>query len=767
MIRYQANPAALPFLSSAVISAGLALFAWRRRKIATAPAFAAMMAGQMAWALGVGLELLSVDLPTKILCLDLTIVGKVSVPVGLLVFVLRYTGHQRWLIRRTLVLVCILPSTTILLHWTNRWHHLFWKRLEVAPIDGFLRSMGPYGPWFWVHVAYCYALMALSVVLLARSLLKMTGVYRRQVILIFFGALAPWVVNAIYLAGFGPYPRLDLTATVFCLTGLIIVPGLLRYRILDLIPVARGAVVQGMREAVVVLDLLGRIIDLNLSAQRLLGQPAAEVLGSDAARTFRAWPALVERLENLAEGAFEAFGSGSYRGLFYEISVTQLSKLEQVAGWVIVIRDISERKRAEQERARLIEEQMARAEAEATSQAKDRFLAVLSHELRTPLTPVLALTTAMLDDPSTPVELRPTFDAIRRNIELEARLIDDLLDLNRVSRGMLQLHREVVDAHAMVRQALAICRGDIRGKELQVGLDLAAGVHVVEADPTRLLQVFWNLIKNAVKFTPPGGSLAIRSLNSPVSDAGSGSPRLILEVSDTGIGIEPPLLPRIFDAFVQGEVAPGRRLGGLGLGLAISRSIIEAHDGHLSATSGGPGCGATFRVELATTAAAPVAEIQPRASVPDGGQPNRQVRILLVEDNEETLKFLALILGQLRYRVRTADSLTKALEAVAAEDFDLVISDIELGDGSGLELMRTIQSSRPIPGIAFSGFGSEEDIAQSRAVGFSLHLTKPVDVRTLTWAIKEVTPTASSAEGAGLSQGRPATVSGGRASWRQ
>src|SRR5262249_21392498 len=150
-------------------------------------------------------------------------------------------------------------------------------------------------------------------------------------------------------------------------------------------------------------------------------------------------------------------------------------------------------------------------------------------------------------DPSTPPELRPTFDAIRRSIELEARLIDDLLDLNRVSRGKLELHPEVVDAHAMVRQALETCLGDTRGKRLQVGLDLAAGGHVVEADPTRLLQVFWNLIKNAVKFTPPGGSLVIRSRNAPAADVGPGPPRLVIEVTDTGVGIEPSLLPRIFD----------------------------------------------------------------------------------------------------------------------------------------------------------------------------------------------------------------------------
>ncbi|HWE38611.1 MAG TPA: histidine kinase N-terminal 7TM domain-containing protein [Isosphaeraceae bacterium] len=746
---YQANPTALPFLNAAVISAGLAAYAWQRRRVATAPAFAAMMAGETAWALGMGIELLAADPRTKALGMDLTIVGKVIVPVGLLMFTLGYTGLQAWVTRRTVVLTCALPLTTVLLHWTNPWHHLFWKRLRVVASDGYLRAFGEYGPWFWVHAAYCYALMALSIFLLARAFLQMTGVYRRQVALILFGAAAPWVVNAAYIAGLGPYRDLDLTATVFCLTGLAIVPGLLRYRILDLIPVARDAVVQGMREVVLVLDPMGRVVDLNLAAQRLLGRRAAEVVGGDAGRAFRDWPELVGRLAGLEEGTFEAAGAACDGGTLYEVGVTRLDDRGRGVGSVVVLRDISERRRAERERECRIEEQVARSEAEAAGRAKDRFLAALSHELRTPLTPALALATALLDDPSTPEGLRTALEAIRRNIELEARLIDDLLDVNRLGRGLVRLDREAVDVHALIEQALGICRADLLGKGLRVVTDLAADARVVDADPTRLLQVFWNLIKNAVKFTPPGGSLAVRSWNVAAADEAHGPPVLVVEVSDTGIGIEPALLPRVFEPFVQGEAAAGRRLGGLGLGLAIGRSVVEAHGGRIEAASAGPGRGSTFRVELPTTAAAPVAETQPRVEARNGGPPGRRARVLLAEDNEDTRTFLALILRQQGYQVRAAASLAQALEAAAAEEFDLVVSDIELGDGSGLELLGTIRATRPTPGVALSGFGSEDDVARSLAVGFSTHLTKPVDVRRLTAAIEEIM------QPAGLAATRP------------
>jgi PAS domain S-box-containing protein len=749
-MRYQANPAALPVLNAALITAGLAFYAWRRRKIPTAIAFAAMMAGETAWALGVGLELLFADLPTKVRCLDLAIVGKNSVPVGLLAFVLSYTGLQKRGTGRTLVLACVFPAATILLHWTNSWHHLYWRRREVAWVGGYAQIEGTRGSWFWMNVGYNYAMMALSVALLALSLPRMTGVYRRQVVLILFGALAPWIVNAAYQAGFSPYPGVDLTATVFCLTGLAIVPGLLRYRILDLIPVARDAVVQGMREAVMVLDRLGRVIDLNPSAQRLLGHPAAEVLGTDAGRAFGAWPALAARLEGLAEGTFEVCGSGACVDRFHEVSVAQLSERGQAAGWVVVVRDISERKWAERERARLAEEQVARAEAEASGRAKDRFLAVLSHELRTPLTPVLMAVTALLDGDEAS-GLRPTLEMIRRNVELEARLIDDLLDVTRIGRGALHLESRTVDAHDATRQATQICRGEIDEGGVALDLDLAAEEHHVEGDPVRLQQIVWNLLKNATRFTPPGGAITVRSHNRTGPGAG-GRPGLVIEVADDGAGIGAEALPRIFEPFEQGETPPRPRTG-LGLGLAIGRSLAEAQGGRLTAASPGPGLGSTFVLELPTVPR-PTAGGPPPG--PAGPRPPRSasLRVLLVEDNTDTLGLLALVLRARGHEVTAAARLSEALRAAAERPFDLLISDIELPDGSGLDLMRRLHR-RGLRALAMSGYGSEEDVRMSLEAGFAEHLTKPVDLARLLAAVQRVSADvrAADAEGAGPAVG--------------
>ena len=404
---------------------------------------------------------------------------------------------------------------------------------------------------------------------------------------------------------------------------------------------------------------------------------------------------------------------------------------------VPLVEDLARRAGMAVDNARLYREaRKAREEAEAANRAKDRFLAVLSHELRTPLTPVLAEVSAMLDDPATPDSVRPILEMTRRNVELEARLIDDLLDLNRIVQGKLRLDRRVVDAHRLIRESLEICRSGVEAARLRVELSLVATRHHVNADAARLQQVTWNLIKNAVKFTPEGGFIAIRT-----RDEGD---RLVVEVADTGVGIEGKALARIFDAFDQGDGSITQRFGGLGLGLAIGRSLAEAHGGRLTASSPGLNQGATFRLDLPTVDAPSIQTEAAPSVAPPGDQEARPVgplRILLVEDNLDTLRVMArLLLGRGHVVVR-ADSVASALAAAEDGEFDLLVSDLGLPDGSGLDLIRGIRALRlgqTMPGIALSGYGLDDDIRRSQEAGFLEHLVKPVDFTALEAAIRRV-----------------------------
>ncbi|MGB9475890.1 MAG: HAMP domain-containing protein, partial [Candidatus Udaeobacter sp.] len=358
------------------------------------------------------------------------------------------------------------------------------------------------------------------------------------------------------------------------------------------------------------------------------------------------------------------------------------------------------------------------AEKARSNLAKDQFLAMLSHELRTPLTPVLASALALESQPELPEEIHDSLQMIRRNVELEARLIDDLLDLTRIDRGKVQLNIEVVDAHTLLESALDICQAEIDRKQLVRSLHLGAQKVHLQADPARLQQIFWNLINNAVKFTPKDGWISISTSN-------DSNGQFQVEIADSGLGIEPESLPKIFDAFEQG----GRtQLGGLGLGLAISKRLVEAHNGTISAQSGGQNKGATFTLAFPTCEKT-VAQTAPTTL---SSAPARQTkRILLVEDHEDSNRSLTNLLRRRGYDVHSALTLQSALDLSLKEQFDVLVSDLALPDGSGIDLIRTLQSKRPLLGIALTGFGMEEDIRRGREAGFQHHLVKPIDLNKL------------------------------------
>ena len=432
---------------------------------------------------------------------------------------------------------------------------------------------------------------------------------------------------------------------------------------------------------------------------------------------------------------------------------------DKIVGVVLVFRDVTDERRHEQERECLLAaEQAARSEAESANRAKDRFLAVLSHELRTPLTPVLIAASSLLEqgDHSLDPSVRSVLEMVQRNVELESRLIDDLLDVSRIARGRLVLDLKTVDVHRAIRDCVEICRDETSVAGLEVVLDLAARDHHVKGDHARLMQVVWNLVRNAARFTPGGGTLTIRTSNTPgpgdEQGTGPGGPGpaqgLIVEFADTGIGIDPAIHDRIFEPFYQGDADVRRRSEGLGLGLAISRSIAEAHGGRLSVQSPGPGQGSTFRLELGTVPAD--ATTSPEPIRPPSNPPGRSgLNVLLVEDNQETLRYLTLILQKRNYNVVPVDRVSAALAAAGEAQFDLLISDIELPDGTGLELMHGLGGGRTLPGIAISGFGSEEDLQQSAGAGFAEHLTKPIDLNRLESAIRRVTSPVATRPGPG------------------
>ncbi len=341
------NSKAIVFILAGGTSAVLALFAWRRREMPRAPAFGTMMVGEMVWAAAEAVELMVDDLRVMWFCVNLRVLGAVTSILGMLGFVLHYTGRGRWLSLRRFAAICALPLVMLPVAWTNPWHYAFWSWIRLERVDGFLMLVRGYGTGFWVLFGYCYLLTGVSTLLLAEAVVRSAGVYRAQAAVMLFGVIVPWVVSIIDMTQVFGFFYVDTAAATFAVTGLAFFPGLFRLRLLDLTPVAWAAVVERMNDPVVVIDAGGRIVVLNPAARQLVGQPARESLGVEATRAFGRWPALADRLARIKEyreASFELEGADPVRARLFDARISCLGDEELPSGWVLVLRDITERR---------------------------------------------------------------------------------------------------------------------------------------------------------------------------------------------------------------------------------------------------------------------------------------------------------------------------------------------------------------------------------------------------------------------------------------
>ncbi len=737
----QLNPASLVFFLAAALSAWLVVLAWGRRDEPSGPPLISLLVFEGLWALCEAIEAVLLDPSAQAVMYRLKLSSVALVPPSLLFFVLEYTSRTGAAPPQFKVLILVVPAISISLIATSGEHRLFLTGMEKVEIQGYRLLSPRYGPAFWIHTSYCYALMFLTAWLLARSALALGGVLRKQMLCLSACLLIPLAINVADLFRVIPLPyrEYDLTAATFVVTGVLGLVLLRRFHLINVAPVSYSLVVQEMLDAIIVLDAWGRIAGVNRAALRLIGRLDKDIVGlpGDVIPSWLRIPEHLSRLEGDAELSYRLEADSRDPGSTYDARVSRFPH-GRVPGWLVIIRDISAQSRAEAEKT-------ARIAAEQANWAKDAFLAKLSHELRTPLTPVLAITSAALDQSSIPPALRSSLEIVQRNVHLESRLIDDLLEQSLITLGKLRLRTELVDVHELLHQSLENCAEFIRNADLIARLDLSATNSRIMADPGRLQQVFWNLIINSARYSPARSQLTIRTRNIAADD-------LEIEFQDEGRGLESSQLEEIFEPFVQARAGGAERGPGLGLGLSIGRSIVEAHGGSLVAESPGPGSGATFRVVLRTADPAEVATIErqnargtiveePAVAEPEQEEARKSLKpttILLVEDNPDSLSALAMSLSLLGYEVCPANSLRTALAALEHEGYDLIVSDLELGDGTGLDLLSSLGPGRSVPAIALTGYGSEEDRKMCLEAGFLMHIVKPVLTRQLSEAIRSI-----------------------------
>jgi PAS domain S-box-containing protein len=483
------------------------------------------------------------------------------------------------------------------------------------------------------------------------------------------------------------------------------------------------ATLDSTTDAIVVTDLNGNVRDFNEKYAEMMGVTREQLNKADASKLrlkfserFKDPEEFVSRVREIYRTVpAETFEVLEWKDGTILERYSQIQLLDQKpVGRVWSFRDVTERKRAEENL------EAAKIAAERANQAKDDFLASLSHELRTPLMPAMIAASYLAEHQKLAPEFREEVTTILRNVQLEAQLIDDLLDVTRITRGKIEVHHEVVDVHRLLQNVMEIVKSDLAKKEIELEINLGATAHVIWADPVRIQQVFWNLLTNAVKFTSNQGRISVRSFNN--------GKQFVFEISDTGIGIEAERQTSIFEPFHQGERSITRQFGGLGLGLTISKTLLDLHGGTINVESAGRNQGATFRVFLDLLQ-------EPVAASVDGASREvaslKKMRLLLVDDHADTRGVLSRLLSKSGHEVVTADSAQQALEILGKRRFDAMISDIGLPGTSGYELIREAKQRQSLKGIALSGLGMDEDVRRSVEAGFDHHLTKPINFQEL------------------------------------
>jgi PAS domain S-box-containing protein len=510
--------------------------------------------------------------------------------------------------------------------------------------------------------------------------------------------------------------------------------------------------VEGVSDyAIFMLDPNGRIATWNVGAERIKGYTAADIIGRHFSIFYpreareSGWPD--HELQVAAEkGSFVDEGwrvrkDGSM--LWANVTITALRHEDgRLLGFAKLTRDLTERRQAEaaelasRQRDELLQaERSARMEAQRATRMKDEFLATLSHELRTPLSAILGWTQVLrrAGQADKPVDLERAIDVIDRNARAQVKLIDDLLDLSRIMAGKVRLDVQPIALLDVVQAAVDSALPSAEAKGLRLTSRLDPGASTVQGDSARLQQVVWNLLTNAIKFTPKGGQVQVTLQRI--------GPRLELSISDSGIGIPASYLPHVFDRFSQQDSSTTRAFGGLGLGLAICRQLVELHGGSIRVSSAGEGQGATFVVEL------PVSQEPQQAEAAQSGSPDAAgavdlplprlggVHVFIVDDEPDARELLRRMFENQGAQVTAFASAQEALAAVLPARPDLIVSDIGMPEMDGYQFMRALRADESrderIPAVALTAFARAEDRKKSLLAGYQAHLAKPFDMAEL------------------------------------
>lgn len=565
-----------PLCAAAVVSFALALLAWRRRSTEGSLTFALLMAAAAEWALAYALSLISDGKALQLFWVRVRYLGIVIVPAAWFTFALLQTGHGKWVTQRSLILLTIEPLCILLLVWTNEWHHLYWVEVMQKHLGPFVVIEVTRGIFYWIHVIYSYLLIVCGSVLLIQMVVRSPHLYRRQSLAVLFSAVGPFIGDVLSTFGLlASFSWLDLTPFFFTLTGLAMAWAFFRFRLLDIVPVARDAVIESMSDGVLVLDAENRIVDINPVAGGIINRTTPEIIGQPAEQVLSQWPDLVERYHSVPETHTEIAVGEDVVQAYFDLRISPLRDWRnRLTGRLIVFRDITERKKMEKAL------QEAKETAEAANRAKNEFISIVTHELRSPMSAIHGSATLLSDEGAGPVneEQAEFLEIIETNTRRMIALVMDLNDVSRIESGQLHLRLGTVSLAKVVKAVVRSAQPKIEEKAHTLNLQITDGLPPVWGDRVRLEQILTNLVGNACKFTPNGGKITICA--KCMAEEGN-SKAVCVSVQDNGLGIRHEDQEEIFQKFFRARDKRASEIPGSGLGLSITKSLVEMQRGRI------------------------------------------------------------------------------------------------------------------------------------------------------------------------------------------
>ncbi len=666
------SPYELPLIASGLACLALVALMWPRRSAMGAGSFILLPLAVALWAFANALEIACIELPAKLFWANVEYLSIVSLPVIWLAFAREYSRGGDRLPRRTLALLAVIPAITLALVWTDNTFGLVRHDFAIDPSAPYSRISKVYGPWFYVHVVYSYILLSAGVVYIARALVRSPHIYRGQAFALLVACAVPWAGNAFYvLLGRSPFPPMDPTPINFTISCLAFAEGLRRWRLLDLVPAARDAVIEGMSDALIVLDTQHRIVDLNPAACRVIGCTPRQAVGQPVAKALFDRPDLAARYRDVLEAQEEiTLGEGDRRR-HYDLHISPMrDRAGRLAGRLVTLHDITRRKQLE---VQLREAQKL--------EAVGRLAGGVSHHFNNLLTVIIAhgeFVRQGLDPAST---LRPDVERILAASRQAGELTRQLLAFGRRQHAMAQ----AVSLNDLLTEMRAVLR-HLLGEDITLELKLAPDLGDVRADPAQVEQAIVNLLSNARDAMPAGGVLAIETAEVDLAEGAStgylqahAGRYVRLTIRDTGVGMGPEVREHLFEPFFTTKPV-GK---GTGLGLPAVYGIVEECGGCIDVTSE-PGRGTTFTIYLPRLERAAREVGSPDLPPTVRGSET----ILVVEDEDAVRAPLVQALKALGYAVLEARDGEEALrlcrESTGA--VDLVLTDVVMPRLNGREL---------------------------------------------------------------------------------